>query len=171
MLLRVQWRHDRRRHSAKAPRSFTPSCWLLCWLPLQSILLNLLGQKTGIKSLSLLHDPPNHLHQRTSKLRLDKPRKRKTAPHLRISSEVQSFDRRSKRRKSQLSGLFLFNAVLLSSNAISHSEIYPHGRVDVSLQSPGHVVEASWKSDYGAAHLSNSWYELDALGDLLPCRV
>lgn len=41
----------------------------------------------------------------------------------------------------------------------------------MSLDSPGHIVEAAFEADLARAHLAYARHVLDAFGDLIPCRV
>ena len=62
-------------------------------------------------------------------------------------------------------------AGLVAGDAPRVAQVDVHGRVDVRLQAPGHVVEAAAEGDAAGAQPAHARHELDALFNLVPGRV
>lgn len=128
-------------------------------------------ENTRIQQLGLFNHASNHLLARLFGLGLDKTHHCDVALELDILPQVKPFLWRAQTLKSQLWRFRCFHTRLISLDTISVSHVDIHGRVDVSLKTPWHIVEASVKGDFARADLAHAGDILDALSDFIPGAV
>lgn len=128
-------------------------------------------QNTGIEQLGLLNDALDHLLVGSLELGLDEADHGDVGLDLDVFAEVQAVRGGSKGLEANLAMLRRLDSRLVAANAIRVAQIDVQGSVDVSLETPGHVVEAAVELDPAPAHLANARNHLDTLLDLIPSAV
>lgn len=88
---------------------------------------------------------------------------------LDVVTEVESITRGPQGPEANLWLLRRLNARLVAGDSISVPQINTHGRIDVGLQSPWHIVETTIEADLARAQLPEARYILNALDDFVPC--
>lgn len=128
-------------------------------------------QNTSVEKLGLLNDALDHLLVGGLELGLDKADHGDVGLDLDVFAQVQAVRGGSEGLEANLAMLRRLDSRLVAANAIRVAQIDVEGSVDVSLQAPGHVVEAAVELDPAPAHLANARDDLDALLDLIPGAV
>lgn len=128
-------------------------------------------QNTSIEQLGLLNDALDHLLVGGLELGLDEADHGDIGLDLDVFAQVQAVRGGSKGFEANLSMLRRLDSRLIAANAIRVAQIDVQGSIDVSLEAPGHVVEAAVELDLAPAHLANARDDLNTLLNLIPGAV
>lgn len=128
-------------------------------------------QDAGIEQFCLFHDALHHLPVGGLGLRLDEAGHGDVALELNVFAQIQSVGRGAQGLQSNLAPFGGLDARLVPGDLVPVPQIDVEGGVDVRLQPPGHVVEASVERDFAGAHVADARDQLDFLRDLVPCAV
>lgn len=128
-------------------------------------------ENASIKELGLFDDALDHFPVGSLELGSDKGNHGNVALELDVFAEVEAVGGGSQAFQANLASLWRLDSRLVATNAILVAQVNVHGRVDVSLQAPGHVVKAAIELDLAGTHLAHSRDNLDALLDFVPGAV
>jgi hypothetical protein len=128
-------------------------------------------ERTRVQQLRLFDDALHHFTAGLLQLRLYEADDGEVALDLDILPQIQSVCWHTERPQANLWDLGRLDSRLVAGNAVLVPQVDVHGRVDVSLEAPWHVMEAAVEFDDRRAHLADTGNHLDALGDLIPGRV
>lgn len=128
-------------------------------------------ENAGIKELGLFDDALDHLAVGRLELGSHKGDHGDVALELDVFAQVEAVGGGSQASQANLARLWRLDAGLVAADAILVAQVNVHGRIDVRLQAPGHVVEAAVELDLAGAHLAHSGDHLDALLDFVPGAV
>lgn len=128
-------------------------------------------EHAGVEQLGLFDDALDHLPVGGLELRLDEADHGDVGLDLDVLAQVQAVGGGAEGLEANLAMLGRLDAGLVAADAVRVAQVNVHGRVDVRLQAPGHVVEAAVELDLAGAQLARAGQELDALLDLVPGAV
>lgn len=128
-------------------------------------------QNTSIEQLGLFNDALDHFLVGSLELGLDKADHGDVGLDLDIFAEIQAVGRGPERFEANLANLGGLESRLVAADAVLVAQIDIQRRIDVRLQTPGHVVEAAIELDPAPAELAHAGDDLDALLNLIPGAV
>ena len=102
---------------------------------------------------------------------LDEAHHGNVALDFNVISQVQPILWRPQTLQPNLPLLRRLHAWLIALDAIVDPQVNICGSVDVSLEPPGHIVEAAVEGDVAGTHLADTRDPLHALVDLVPGAV
>lgn len=128
-------------------------------------------QDASIEQLGLFDDALDHFLVGGLELGLDKADHGDVGLDLDVFAEIQAIAGGSEGLEANLAMLRRLDSGLVAANAVRVAQIDVHGRIDVSLEAPGHVMKAAIELDLARAEPAHAGEDLDALLDLVPGAV
>lgn len=127
-------------------------------------------EDSSIHKLGLLDQTRQHVLARLPHLSFNKRHHGDVALEFDVLTEVQAIFGGAELFEANLDLLWgLAGLVALDAVLVAHVNV--HGSINVRLQAPGHIVEASIELNLARAQLTSARDVLNALGDLIPAGI